>query len=187
MQITDRNGNQLWLCMAAIDESRDDYAEFYRVDGVLALQATPPGVMLTGHPGMDMPTPDECGQQLAWYEDELRPEQVRALNRWLSQGRFVAFRYNAGGTVRLEPVNGSRYLTAEQIAWLKTYAQTSHLWQAEQDAAKANAENIAISGDSAGADDPEAAQAELKRKATKKQRKSTAKQRRQQRIEEYYG
>jgi len=160
------------LVMVATTPDKPRYAEFYRIDAVLALQHAPGP--LPDHPGLALPTVAECGQQMAWYLDDLRPEQVTRLNRWTAAGWVIAFRWNAGGTARLDRREAKRYLTEEEIFWLAQYAETSILW-GEQ---RRKAANNAILADLSAADEERAATGAKRGRASKKQRKQAAKLRR---------
>lgn len=148
------------LVMIATAPDRPTYAEFYDIAAVLALRSYPGP--LPDHPGLALPTVAECGEQLAWYLDDLRPEQVTRLNRWTAAGWVVAFRWNAGGTARIERRKATRYLGEVEIFWLRQYAETSMIWGERRREAESTA-----------------AQQPMRNKATKKARKLTAKMRRQ--------
>jgi hypothetical protein len=130
------------LCLVATSETDPTWCEFYRVDGVLALQALE-GVALSGHPGIDLellPLP-ESGEFDRWCAGYHLPvSQVAKIKRWTSQGLFIAIsvvspkkRKRNRQELIISWAKPSDYLDESQLFWLKSYCDSSFVYTDERD------------------------------------------------------
>jgi selenophosphate synthetase-related protein len=126
----------------ATSQTDPTWAEFYRVDGVLALQALN-DVELSGHPGIDLeslPLPESGGFERWCAGYHLPVSQVAKIKRWTSQGLFVAIsvvapkrRKRNRQELIVSWAKPGDYLDESQLFWLKAYCDSSFVYTGKRD------------------------------------------------------
>lgn len=121
--------NDLTLVMIGQAESNPTYIECYPIEHILSLQALPPDVELSGHPGKDLGLL-ESDEPLAFAVESTR-QQAKQVQVWTAKGLYIAVGYLKSKRGRQAKLSFSwrrpeSYLSPEEIAWLEAYHYTSY-------------------------------------------------------------